>query len=162
MAILSRRALLSAGSAAGAAGVLGLGAEAAQAAAPPSHRTFTLLGSQLRILGPRGHAGVGDSVTIRGLVHRVADGPSVGAVFKTGTVLAAAGSHESLATLEAHLFQLDDGTLTGHGTVAHDGVGTFTVTGGSGRYAGAHGSYQSRQHADHSGGGSAEYTFVLR
>ncbi|HZZ95544.1 MAG TPA: twin-arginine translocation signal domain-containing protein, partial [Jatrophihabitantaceae bacterium] len=65
MAILSRRALLSAGSAAGAAGVLGLGAEAAQAAAPPSHRTFTLLGSQLRILGPRGHAGVGDSVTIR-------------------------------------------------------------------------------------------------
>lgn len=160
MAMLSRRALLSAGGAAGAAGVLGAGAESAQAASPRG--AFTLHGSELRILGSRGRPSVGDSVAIRGLVHRIANGASIGSVFKTGTVLNAAGSPESLATLETHLFQLADGTLTGHGTVTHDGAGSFTITGGSGRYAGAQGTYQSRQHADHSGGGSAEYTFLLR
>jgi hypothetical protein len=161
MSSVSRRVLLSAGGAAGAAGLLGLGAEAAQAAPAPT-ATLRLVGSQLRILGARKRAAVGDCVTVRGALHRSADGPQVGSVFKTGTVLGTHETSDSLASVETHLFQLDDGTLTGTGTVTDEGVGTFTITGGSGRYAGARGTYTSRQSADHSGGGTAEYTFVLR
>ena len=161
MAILSRRALLSAGGAAGAAGVLGVGAEAAQAA-PPAHGTFTLHGSELRILGARGRLAVGDSVTIRGLVHASRTGGASARCSRPAPCSPPPARPNRSRPSRPTCSSLADGTLTGHGTVTHDGVGTFTVTGGSGRYAEAHGSYQSRQHADHSGGGSAEYTFVLR
>lgn len=160
MGVVSRRAVLSVGGAAGAAGALGFGAGSAGAA--PSPRTsLTLHGSALRVVGPRRRREAGDQVTVHGSVHRAVDGPVVGTVIKTGTVLSPSGSSEPLASVEHHLFQLDDGTLTGTGTVTHDGIGEFTVTGGSGRYAGARGTYRSRQHADHSGGGSAHYAFSL-
>jgi hypothetical protein len=138
-----------------------MGADAAQAA-PAPRATFGLLGAQLRIVGPQARACVGDSITVRGVLHRVARGPAIGTVFKTGTVLGTHETSDSLASVESHLFQLDDGTITGTGTVTDEGVGAFTITGGSGRYAGARGTYVTRQCADHSGGGTAEYTFILR
>jgi hypothetical protein len=141
--------------------MLGLGADAA-AAAPAGRATLRLYGSQLRVIGPRTRRCVGDAITVRGAVHRVSGGAAIGALFKTGTVLGTHETSEPLASVESHLVQLDDGTLTGTGTVTDEGVGTFTITGGSGRYAGVRGSYTTRQSADHSGGGTAEYTFVLR
>jgi len=160
MASVSRRALLSAGGTAGAVGAFGVGMRSATAA-PAPRGSFTLYGAALRVVGPRRRREAGDSLTVHGTVHRAQGGPSVGAVYKTATVLSHATSAEPLATVETQLFQLDDGTLTGTGTVGHDGVGEFTVTGGSGRFAGAQGTYRSRQHADHSGGGTAEYVFQL-
>jgi hypothetical protein len=141
--------------------VLGAATDPAQAAAAPRAK-FRLFGSQLRIVGPRSRRSVGDSITVRGVLHRAAGGPAIGAVFKIGTVLGTHETSDPLASVESHLLQLDDGTLTGTGTVTEQGIGTFTITGGSGRYAGARGTYATRQSADHSGGGTAEYTFVLR
>ncbi len=66
-----------------------------------------------------------------------------------------------LGWFETHLFTLTDGTITGVGTVHHDGTGAFTITGGSGQYAAARGTYSSRQSADHSGTGEALFAFTL-
>jgi hypothetical protein len=67
----------------------------------------------------------------------------------------------SPARLEHHLLHLDDGTLTATGTVTAAGRGSFVVTGGSGRYAYARGTYTTVQSADSSGGGDALFTIDL-
>lgn len=162
MGLMSRRALLrSAGAAAGAVGMIGTG-ELSAAANTPAH-TFTLRGSQLRILGEAGRAArPGEQIAVTGRLHRVADGAVVGHLYSTATVL----SHDvvadgSPARLEQHLLHLDDGTLAATGTVTVTGHGRFTVTGGSGRYAHARGTYTTVQCADSSGGGDALFTIDL-
>lgn len=160
MAGLSRRALLTAGTAAGAAGIAGLAtADPAQAAAA---RTLVLSATNMQILGVRGRKAVGDTLTVRGLLHEAPGAPADGEVLITGAVLAGVGQDPTDATsFEHHLFRLGRDTITGSGVVGHDGTGSFTVTGGSGRFAGARGTYTSQQSADHSGDGVAEFTFLL-
>ncbi|WP_375501856.1 hypothetical protein [uncultured Jatrophihabitans sp.] len=157
---ISRRGLLSgAGAALGIGGLIG-GAAGPATAAPAA--SLVLHGSQLRVLGARGRAAVGSTSTVRGCLHREADGASSGEFFSSRAVLAEQRMlDQQLGFFETHLFALDDGTLTGSGTVHHDGSGTFTITGTSGAYAGRHGTYTSVQTADHSGTGHALFTFTL-
>jgi hypothetical protein len=157
---VSRRALLTAGTAAGAAGISGLAtAGTAQAS---SARSLVLSGTNMQILGERRRKAVGDTLTVRGLLHEGPGAPAAGEVLITGSVVAGASDDPTDATsFEHHLFRLGKDTITGSGVVGHDGSGSFTVTGGSGRFAGARGTYTSRQSADHSGDGVAEFTFLL-
>ncbi len=66
-----------------------------------------------------------------------------------------------MTTLQSHTFVLPSGTLTGTGVLTSAGVGDFPVTGGTGAYHGAQGSYSVRQDTDSLNGGSATYSFSL-
>ncbi|MBI4329092.1 MAG: hypothetical protein HY685_04410 [Chloroflexi bacterium] len=65
--------------------------------------------------------------------------------------------------MEVHTFNLVDGTILGMGSrAAKAGEDTYTVVGGSGRYAGARGVYTATQRPQELGGdGTAEFTFQL-
>lgn len=157
MAGLSRRGLLA--SVGAAVTAVGLAPAGASAAAP---RTFTLIGADMKLLGPRGAAVAGAPITVRGTVRSPSDDAVVGEFFAHGTVLA---EHRLLAPelgrFETHLFRLGADTLTGTGTVHQDGHGEFTITGGSGRFTHARGSYRALLDADHSGTGRAEFRFAI-
>lgn len=156
---MTRRRMLGGTSAALGAGTIAvLSAAPAEAAAT----TLVLVGSQMRSLGGPGRVLPGSSSTVRGLLHAKAGGPKVGEFFANGTVLAESQMFEpALGSFESHLFTTPRGTITGTGVVQHDGTGRFTVTGGSGDYAGARGTYTSRQTADPYGTGQALFTFTL-
>lgn len=163
-----RRVLQGLGVLAGGAAVAGASSAGAAAAAPssggqPSSASpLVLYGSGLRALGPRGRKVAGDTVTVRGGISAAPDGEAVGEVFATGTVLGPSSSiAPDVGVFETQLFVLPEGSLTGTGTVSLDGTGEFVVTGGTGSYAGASGSYRTRQSADPVGGGTAEYTFTI-
>lgn len=160
MSKLSRRALLGFGALAGVGGVVGA---APAAATTPAARGFTWQGRAMRRLAGRGTPAVGDVHTVRGELADPTTGVSRGEVFHTAHVVArTGGGHtEDVATVEQQLFVLPDGTLAGSGTVTLAGRGTFVVTGGTGRYGGARGSYTTVQSADAVGGGTAEYRFDL-
>ena len=151
----SRRALLGFGALAGVGTVVGT-APAAVAATPSP---LVLHGRGMRRLS--GAANVGDTQSVRGVLAETLAGPGRGEVFHTGHVVSRAGDPSDVASVETHLFVFPEGTVAGSGTVTHAGRGTFVVTGGTGRYAGARGSYTSTQSADAAGGGAAEYRFAL-
>jgi hypothetical protein len=72
-------------------------------------------------------------------------------------------SHEP-GSLEQHTFVLPAGTIfgSGVGSSGADSDGQFAITGGTGRYVGARGSYQARQsHLDLGGNGTATFTLTL-
>jgi hypothetical protein len=74
------------------------------------------------------------------------------------------GGVGSPASLERHTFAFGDGTLIGHGTATRDltAPDTFAIVGGTGRYAGAVGTYTARQGPLQLGGdGTAEYRIDL-
>jgi hypothetical protein len=65
-------------------------------------------------------------------------------------------------SLELHTFKLEGGTLLGVGAVIA-GESVFTITGGTGRYAGMRGTYVARQRLRELGGdGTADFTIDLR
>ena len=140
-----------------------MGAAPAVAAAAPTARVFSWEGRAMRRLGSRSAPAVGDVHTVRGELADPRTGVSQGEVFHTAHVVARTGGSDAggVATVEQHLFVLADGTVAGSGTVTHAGRGAFVVTGGTGRYAGARGSYTTEQSADAVGGGTAEYRFDL-
>jgi hypothetical protein len=99
----------------------------------------------------------------------VADSSSnakVGDFFASYYRLNAAGKvadHEP-GSLEQHTFVFPDGTLFASGltTSGRDSEGQFAITGGTGRYLGARGSYTARQsHVDFGGNGTATFTLTL-
>jgi hypothetical protein len=64
--------------------------------------------------------------------------------------------------VETHHFNLPDGTLVGSGTWHVNSGSRFAIVGGTGRYAGASGTYQAEQRPIQLGGdGSASFTFEL-
>lgn len=64
-------------------------------------------------------------------------------------------------SLELHTFRLGDSSLFGLGS-AGAGQGAFAIVGGTGRYAGARGSYVARQSPRGTGGdGTAHFTLTL-
>jgi hypothetical protein len=99
-----------------------------------------------------------DHVTIHGVVT---DGRGVHGTFGvTGVVVRHSGTDE-LAFLEHHVFALADGTLTGAGQRTGEG-GVFAITGGTGRFAGAAGSYVAQLSPSGLGGdGTARFEFAL-
>jgi len=68
------------------------------------------------------------------------------------------------SNVEVHTFNLADGSLLGMGTPrqALGGEEVLAVLGGTGRYAGARGSYTARQRPQELGGdGTAEFSFTV-
>lgn len=64
--------------------------------------------------------------------------------------------------VETHHFNLPGGTLAGSGTWHVDGVSRFAIVGGTGRYAGATGTYTAEQRPIQMGGdGGASFIFQL-
>ena len=84
-----------------------------------------------------------------------------------GHFTAAHLTHESpfaavASSLEIHTFSLKDGTIHGLGSASRGLDGHFVILGGTGRYAGAQGSYVARQHPRELGGnGTAEFHLTL-
>ena len=65
-------------------------------------------------------------------------------------------------SLEYHSFNLHDGTIIGLGTGAAGGESVFAIVGGTGRYAGARGTYVAHQRPRELGGnGTAEFRLTL-
>jgi hypothetical protein len=65
------------------------------------------------------------------------------------------------ASMELHTFRLEGGTLLGMGSTV-GGESVFAITGGTGRFAGSHGTYVARQSLRELGGdGRAEFTIDL-
>ena len=161
---VSRRGMLkTAGALVGATGLAVAPATAAHAAEShsASRRTLVLHAFGLRLLGARARK-PGDAITARGLLSTTAAGEARGELFVTGTRVSPESLLlPSLSAVENQLFVLPEGTITGIGTVDHDGRGAFTITGGSGAYAGVHGTYVTSQSADTSGSGTAVITFTL-
>ena len=161
----SRKSLLRRGALAAAAAVgvgAGAGAVARSSGAAESLRlqgrswTATTAGKRF---GERIQPG--DATTVHGELLD-ASGRVVGTFL--GTRLAASAQPAGAtadASLELHTFTLEDGTILGMGSARSDGA-TFAVVGGSGRYAGARGSYVSEQRPLGLGGdGTAAFDLTL-
>jgi hypothetical protein len=147
------------------AGAVGLGV-ARQAAAldewkPATFRlTATNLGARVQGRSRGRPAKLDDHISTHGQLVDRPDGVPVG-VFAATSVVVHAPFADRLSTLEQHLFTLHDGTITGSGR-ATDGVGTFAITGGTGRYTGARGTYSvSFSPFGFGGDGTAHFDFTL-
>jgi len=103
----------------------------------------------------------GDRITVRGDLLGAEGGDVVGEFVAAGFAIGG-GSHPAQAErLELHTFKLRDGTIIGSGT-AGQLDGAFAILGGTGKYAGARGTYVARQsHHDFGGDGSAEFVLTL-
>jgi hypothetical protein len=100
------------------------------------------------------------------IVDKPSRGRKIGDFFATYYRLNAPGkvSPHAPGSLEVHTFVFPDGTIVGTGTApaALNSEGHFAITGGTGRYHGARGSYLGRQsYADLGGDGTAAFTLVL-
>ena len=104
----------------------------------------------------------GDRVSVRGDLLAQPGGEPVGEFFATAFALGGAAHPAQSERLELHTFKLREGTLFGTGTAS--GIeGAFAVQGGTGRFAGAQGTYVARQgHTELGGDGGAEFVFALR
>jgi hypothetical protein len=99
-----------------------------------------------------------DHVTIHG---QVTDERGAEGMFGATAVAVRFPGRDEITLLEHHLFSLPDGTLTGSGQRI-DGTGTFAITGGTGRFAGARGSYFAELSPSGLGGdGTAHFEFTL-
>jgi hypothetical protein len=94
------------------------------------------------------------------------DGERIGEFYASSFAFGAPfGPGQAAATaLEIHHFNLSDGTIVGTGAIRgyHDDPSVHAITGGTGRYEGASGSYTARQRPVELGGdGTAEFSFNL-
>jgi hypothetical protein len=145
-----------------AAGAIGIGAVTVPAADAQSGPVLRLdgIGLRARVHGdskgrlPR----LDDHVTIHGQVR---DGRgSEGSFGATGVTIRIPGTDE-IALLEHHLFAMPDGMLTGAGQRIGE-TGTFAITGGTGRFTGARGSYTAHVSPGGLGGdGTARFELTL-
>lgn len=72
-----------------------------------------------------------------------------------------AAALQSAEAFHLHTFELQEGTIHGIGPGTLD-AGSYAVVGGTGRFAGASGTYEARQFLRELGGdGTAEFTFNL-
>jgi hypothetical protein len=159
-----------------AAGALGFGAVARRAA--PQVATATLAAPKtvrsargaLHLLGRNWHVTSADhqagqisgSETRHGISGELIDlhGTTVGDIVGSSTSVHGDGS----PLLETHVLRLQGGTILGTGAVSPgiEEQSTFAVVGGTGRYAGAKGSYVVMQQPVELGGdGTAEITVTF-
>lgn len=110
--------------------------------------------------------GHGDRLTTYGELLDAPGGNKIGEFYASGFHMQAPLGVGAVGTgrIELHTFSLSDGTIMGMGLAAA-GTGSesaFTILGGTGRYAGARGTYTARQRPQELGGnGTAEFTFEL-
>lgn len=168
----SRRSLLRTGAAA-AAGLVALEAGARQRAPtlsfPPGPATLALSLSGRDVVAsvvgrPTGAVpAFGDQVVTVGDLY--AGDEKVGEFYATSLHLRRGGFNpqQLAASAEQHTFHLEEGTILGAGTASHlDGADAFAVTGGTGRFARASGTYQGLVSAHRLGGdGTATFLFDL-
>jgi hypothetical protein len=134
--------------------------DAAPAVAAPSRstaRTLVLHGRDWRFASPNTQPGELPSLSDAGVpLGRLVDhdGRELGR-FRAASLPTLAGA------LELHTFDLDGGTILGIGSAGiHDKP--FAIVGGTGRYAGASGTYVAKQSPRELGGdGTAEFTLTL-
>ena len=103
----------------------------------------------------------GERISVRGELIDAEQGAPVGEFYAAAFAIGG-GSHPAQGErLELHTFKLRDGTIIGSGT-AGQLEGVFAILGGTGRFAGARGTYVARQrHQDFGGDGSAEFVLKL-
>ena len=173
----SRRGLLSRGLLL-LGGAFGIGAATAEAAGtrsapdvgPRQHaRTETLAfaGQNLLLQTPSRRAGErirpGDRGTVTGqLVDPRAKG-TVGSFVSARMAFASGLNPAATAdgSVELHTFKLPGGTIMGMGSVL-PGETLFAIVGGTGRYAGARGTYVAQQRLrEHGGDGTAHFVLKL-
>lgn len=167
---LLQRALLVLGGTVGA----GLGSRAAPVAAAPVPAIATIEATRIVWHGRFWHShaselrrgqlpGRGDRVSYYAELLDEPAGDKIGEFYAASFCANAPfGWDETAATsLELHTFSLADGSITGQG-VGHAGAGTFAIVGGTGRYAGARGTYTiERSLAESGGDGTAEFRLTL-
>jgi hypothetical protein len=160
----------------GLAGAIGLVAaeERAQGVARPVGgslgrvTTFELQGMDWRVRSPALRPGElprrGDSVTLSGSLARVAGREPIGAFFGTSAHLDTPGHGPFAQTeMQFHSFALPEGNLFGMGAASRGGQGQFAITGGTGRFAGATGSYTAAQNPVEVGGdGTARFQMTIK
>ena len=157
-------------------GALGLGAaqraEGSGSAAVPSRTWQGTKATELKLFGRNFH--------LHAPEHRAGQVPAKGERHSTygellerkngkpvGHFAAAHLTHDSpfaagASSLEIHTFTLPGGTIHGLGSVLGGAEGQFVILGGTGRYAGARGSYVARQNSRELGGnGTAEFHLTL-
>jgi hypothetical protein len=146
-----------------AAAAFGVSAGSASAASTPV--TLLLYGRQAHLHSPARRPGV---VPVKGerftAYAELLDGPEgrrvghfTAAYFAVDSPFAGEGG-----SLELHTFSLDGGSIHGLGNAVAGGASEFAVIGGTGRYAGVHGSYVARTEPRELGGdGAAQFTFTL-
>lgn len=155
------------------AGVFGAGAGAASAATSRQPATAATA-ETLRLYGRnwsidvRGRRfgqlpGPGDRANVYGEILDRPHGSKVGEFYSAwihaGSPFGDAGFEAG--SLELHTFKLTDGSVFGLGAPAGE-EGVFAISGGTGRYAGARGSYVARQRPHGLGGdGTAEFILTL-
>jgi len=164
-----RRTLLQRGLVAAAA-VLGLGpghrrGPASARTGPDPGSSAPQAGRTLRLYGrgrPVATGGKGARSLRRFELRDAPDGQPVGELFASGFQLETAfGPHPAAASnIELHTFRLGDDTLFGIGAPAPRGrERTHALLGGTGRFAGARGSYVERE--VEGGAGCARVEFVV-
>lgn len=157
----SRRDLLKGGVGL-AAGAIGISAGLAPAAGAANDLVLRLDGTGLRARVHGESKGrlpkLDDHVTIHG--ELTDSSGAVGTFGATGVAVRARGGN-AIALLEQHLFELPGGLLTGSGRRTGE-TGTFAITGGTGRFAGARGSYTAHLSPGGLGGdGTARFELTL-
>jgi hypothetical protein len=157
----SRRDLLK-GAVGLAVGAIGVGAGVAPRADAQTGSMLTLEGAGLRARVHGQSRGrlpkLDDHVTIHG---EVTDGRGAHGTFGATAVAVRVFGTSEIALLEQHLFVMGDGTLTGAGQRI-SGKGTFAITGGTGRFDGARGSYKAHLSPGGLGGdGTAHFELTL-
>ena len=142
-----------------AAGALGVGyaaREATDKGTSSATKSRTIYGRDWRLHSPSRVPGerpaAGDRATPQG---RLVDGNERSLGSFSSAAFASGGA------IELHTFDLEHGQIFGVGAAAQT-EGTFAVIGGTGRYAGATGSYVARQSLRELGGdGTAEFRLAL-
>jgi hypothetical protein len=154
-------------SAAGLLGLKAVGPLSATAGAQPVAATLTLYGRNWCSYGQTKPAGQlparGDRLVASGDLHAAPGGDKVGEFHAVVFHLGAPGQvgPAGAGSLELHTFLLPDGSIIGAGTATPDSDrhDAFAVIGGTGRYAGARGTYVVRQgYRELGGDGTAEVT----
>ncbi|MEA2486599.1 MAG: hypothetical protein QOF16_253, partial [Actinomycetota bacterium] len=156
-------------------GAVGIGATGRAAAgstrAAPSPETIILKGRGFRLHSDTFERGqlpaAGDRLIISGdLLGGISGRKKVGDFHGTYTALKSPGSvgQKSVVSMQHHTFVLAEGTLLGSGTATYDPdmEDDFALIGGTGRYAGATGTYTAIQrYVDLGGTGTAEFTMTI-
>ena len=154
------------------AGVFGLGlANAPSTIAAPASAgasrpaSFVLYGVDWHRDSVSGRAGLpevpGERATVYGMLVAEPGGTPVGEFQAASFLGDSPFSDSEAASLEQHAFKVAGDTILGVGS-ASDSGGVFAVVGGSGRFAGARGSYTAAQSAHETGGdGTARFEFTL-
>jgi hypothetical protein len=134
---------------------------------PPAGETIRLEGRGWHIFSKNLERGQiptgGDRMLVYGDLHAGGD-EKVGDFFATYFSLRRPGFAGPLASLEHHTFNLTDGSIMGSGTTkaGFETEDEFAIVGGTGRYAGARGTYVVRQsHQELGGDGTATIVFSL-